>query len=111
MKKLNTEKKNVHGVEIEIANKPRDTYYLTFSYKGMTYLRTFKPIYGSIQTNGKWHGIGRGGYEYVIMDGSNNGKVKIFYSLKDVRLYISTHVRLMEAQKAMADLVSEAVMA
>lgn len=109
--KKNTEKKSKLGMEVKTTNKLADTYYLAFSYKGVTYLRSLMPIYGSMEANGKWHGLGRGGFEYVVMDGSSNGKVKIFYNLKDVRVYISAHVRLMEAQKAMTELMNDAVMA
>ena len=94
------------GMEIRIENSlDMGQEYIPFRYKGVNFLRTSGKTWASVKANGRWYSAGHGGYDYAILE---DGKVKLFDSMKDVKLYINTHVKLMEAKKEMEELLRAA---
>ena len=72
--------------------------YQQCKYKGVNYLRTQFPIYGSVKNGNRFYGLGRGGFEYYIMEGDTT---KVFYTLSDVQKYINALINFRQAKSVM----------
>lgn len=87
------------GMEIRIKDRLDNRNYKGFTFKGVDFLRTAEKIWGSVNDGKGWRGLGRGGYEYIIIDGD---KFKIFDSLREVKIYINAVRDVEAAQKRLA---------
>ena len=95
-------------MEIKIGNTTKKGFY-RMEYKGFNFFRTIDKVWASEQRdNGKWRGLGRAGYEYVVF---NDGNALTFDSLKQVKAFINARIACMEAERAMVEIMKGAVMA
>lgn len=96
-------------MEIAMGNKVNNKCFDGMIYKGFNFFRTVDKVWASeMRPNGKWRGLGRAGFEYVIV---NNGNVFTFYTLREVKAYINAHIALMEANKVMDGILKGVVKA
>lgn len=96
-------------MEIAIGSNINNKSFCGMEYKGFSFFRTANKVWASEKlSNGKWRGLGRAGFEYIVI---NNGSVFTFYTLREVKAFINAHIALVEANKVMNGILKGVVRA
>jgi len=92
---------------MEILKDSRNNRFWGMEYKDQTYYRTAIKVYKAEEMeNGKWRGLGRGGYEYAVFA---DNKIFTFFSLREVKEFINARKDYMEAKKRMDEVMEGAM--